>query len=116
MADPRYKQGVFQGNGYQHRRRLGLTANLDTPLLHGWRQVREVDGYSVFALSLDGQRSGPERPVAEMRMTTPGERARWPYDWLARIGKNYYGFTGSLAEITCEIKAMLQVTPQENTP
>ena len=106
MSDPRYQNGVWQGNAYQHRRRLGLTANLDTPLLHGWVQVREVDGYSVFALTAGEQ-------TAEMRMTTPAERARWPYDWIARIEKSYYGFTGQLSEITSEIKAMLQTTPQE---
>lgn len=115
MADPRYRNGVWRGNGYQHRRRLGLTANLDTPLLHGWVQVREVDGYSVFAFPAPPtpQRGEVEEggTVAEMRMTTPAERAVWPYDWLALIGKDYYGFNGSLAEITAEVKAMLESEP-----
>lgn len=101
MSDPRYRNGVFQGNGY--RRRLGLTAGLDTPLLHGWAQVREVDGYSVFSLSVEGA-------CAEMRMTTPHERLMYGHDWLCRIGKSYYGFSGSLAEITAEIKTMLAAT------
>lgn len=108
-SDPRYKSGVWQGNP-QHRRRLGLTASLDTPLLHGWVQARQnAAGYSIFSLSIEGA-------SAEMRMTTPAERVRWPYDWIVLIGKSYYGFSGSLDEITAEVKLLLQPAPHPEAP
>jgi len=93
MADPRYRGGVFMGNGYKHRSGPEIS---DSPLFHGWKPVKRLEsGGRVWQLE--------SNPDVKMRRRLPTEDPR-NGEWRVQIGKDIYGYDGTLGQITQDVK------------
>jgi hypothetical protein len=93
--DPRYKEGIFQGNGYRHQR----AGSIDSPTHHGWEKAgfSPTTGYTLYGF----------QGVALLRALTPIERHQTGHDYMIYLGSQSFTAPGDLAGITAEIREMI---------
>lgn len=96
MADPRFRSGIARSDWHKPQ------PETDSPVCHGWTAIGQNEqGYTVFELGR-----------AFMRSTTPEEKVRTNRDYLVFIGSEVYGYSGSLAQITADVRKTLGLPEQ----
>ena len=110
MSDPRYRNGLFAGNAYQHRRRSPQFVP-ETPLLYGWQPIdRFPDGRRTWQLE--------SNPRATMHRLSQAEQQYYGVtdEWVVYLdGKLYASYTNTLKAITDDVKAALAQQTAEVT-
>ena len=100
MADARYKNGIFMGNGYRHKQ---SRQRLDSPLYHGWQPIMMYPDTNRRLWQLENA----DVKMRRVRLEDPNEVQA--DDWVVFF-KNMAvaSYSGPLDKITQDVRELLR--------